>query len=127
LLDGRRILLIQRKRDPEAGCWGIPGGKIDLYETAEQAARRELREETGIEAGALGLLCIADQIDPAAGLHWISPIYLGRSWHGSPVLREPAKHGGLAWFDLDRLPEALTSPTRAAVAALRALPPSAES
>ena len=115
------ILLLKRNTDPESGCWGIPGGKIDLYETAEQAARRELLEEVGVEAGALALLCIVDEIDPDAGLHWISPVYISHDCLGTPQLKEPAKHAGLGWFDLEDLPAALTRPTRAALAALTKL------
>lgn len=43
-----RILLIQRQSEPFAGCWALPGGYVDEDETAEQAAIRELHEETGV-------------------------------------------------------------------------------
>jgi 8-oxo-dGTP diphosphatase len=44
-----KILLLQRS-ESEQGCWGVPAGKLELHETAEQAAKRELFEETGIVA-----------------------------------------------------------------------------
>ncbi|MFC0453031.1 (deoxy)nucleoside triphosphate pyrophosphohydrolase [Rhodococcus jostii] len=49
IVDGR-LLLAQRTRPPElAGLWELPGGKAEAGETAEDALRRELREELGVE------------------------------------------------------------------------------
>ena len=47
-----RVLLVKRKNPPAAGEWAIPGGKVRLGETLQQAAEREIREETGIEIRA---------------------------------------------------------------------------
>ena len=44
------ILLIQRKHDPYQGSWALPGGVLDMDETLEQAAARELKEETCLDA-----------------------------------------------------------------------------
>ena len=48
--DDLKVLLIQRGREPQEGEWAIPGGFIDIDETLGQAAKRELREETGVNA-----------------------------------------------------------------------------
>ncbi|MHB8585470.1 MAG: NUDIX domain-containing protein [Thermoplasmatota archaeon] len=47
---GAAILFIRRERDPMKGYWELPGGKIEVGESAEEAARRELFEETGLRA-----------------------------------------------------------------------------
>lgn len=51
--DMKEVLLIQRSNEPYRGCWAFPGGFLEMDETLEQCARRELREETGIEIGTL--------------------------------------------------------------------------
>lgn len=48
------VLLIRRGNAPMAGRWSVPGGRIEPGETAEEAALRELGEETGVEAALLG-------------------------------------------------------------------------
>lgn len=43
-----RLLLVLRKREPAAGLWSIPGGKVEPGESREAAVRREVLEETGL-------------------------------------------------------------------------------
>jgi 8-oxo-dGTP diphosphatase len=116
---GGRILLLLRLTEPEAGCWGLPGGKVDLYETVSAAVEREIREELGVAIEAKTLLCLVDQIDAARGHHWFAPVYLVTTLIGEPRIVEPEKHGGLGWFAIDAVPDALTYPTVVALHTLR--------
>jgi len=53
LLRGERLLLVKRGRAPAKGLYAFPGGRVEPGETPEEAARRELLEETGLSAAAL--------------------------------------------------------------------------
>ena len=119
ILRDHALLLIRRARAPEAGCWSLPGGKVDLWEATEAAARREIAEEIGLELGALDLLCVVDLMVPGEAAHWVSPTFLATEFDGEAVLLEPEKHTGLGWFPLDALPSPLASSVVAAVAAIR--------
>jgi ADP-ribose pyrophosphatase YjhB (NUDIX family) len=62
LLRGDEVLLIRRGKPPGLGKWSLPGGGQELGETAEACARRELFEETGLQAGPMRLVAHADSI-----------------------------------------------------------------
>ncbi len=122
IFEGGRLLLIKRRKPPEAGHWSLPGGKVDWGESVEDAVRREIREEIGVEIALLRPLFLSQMIgiDDA---HWVSPVFEARIVSGQPRVCEPDKIDGLLWAALEDPPSPLASPARDAIRALR--PPSA--
>ncbi len=72
VLNGASVLLAQRGRAPNKGRWSLPGGAIELGETARQAIEREVREECGIviQAGEVADVLDILQRDPAGRLQF---------------------------------------------------------
>ncbi len=64
IIDRGRTVLIRRGTEPLLGEWSIPGGTIEIGETLEEAVRRELREETGLQVRVLELIELFDRIYP---------------------------------------------------------------
>lgn len=121
ILDSKgRLLLIQRLTEPEAGAWGLPGGKIDFGEPSRDAVIREIAEELGVTIILGGLACLTETINSGDGKHWIAPVYTARIISGSPRIMEPDKHGGWNWYELGALPLKLTVPTQQYLASLKA-------
>ncbi len=110
--DRNQLLLVCRRRQPEAGCWGLPGGKVDWLEGTEDAVRREVLEELDVQIRLTGLICVSELLDAEASLHWIAPVYGAQISSGEPRLMEPQALSAFDWFSLDSLPEPLTIATR---------------
>lgn len=99
-----RVLLIRRKKDPFAGQWALPGGFVDENEKLADAARRELKEETGLVVDEIEQLYMAG--DPGRDPRgWtVSVVYLARvdADQLAPVAADDADAVG--WFPLDAPP-----------------------
>lgn len=116
---GREVLL-QRRRDN--GCWGHHGGRVELGEVVEEAARRELFEETGLVALGLRLFGVFSGPEhvmnyPDGNIaHIIDTVYLCDNFEGE-LKCQIEELTDLRWFDIDQLPEDLSPP---AIPVLRA-------
>ena len=98
-----QVLLILRKHDPCADCWALPGGFVDMEETSEEAAYRELEEETGINGVALKRLDVFDALGRDPRGRTISIVYIG--YTNEPIEakgNDDAKDA--QWFDVTALP-----------------------
>jgi 8-oxo-dGTP diphosphatase len=98
------VLLVKRKRWPVEGSWAIPGGFINIDESLEQAARRELEEETGVRDVYLEQLYTfgAPKRDPRTRV--ISVAYFALIRADTQTLRVSEESTDVSWFPVRRLP-----------------------
>jgi len=98
----KRVVLVKRNVEPKKGYWCLPGGFIELGETPEQAALRELREETGLNGQIDKLLGVtADTSDQYGNVLMIG--YLVKRFSGSLAPGDDA--AAVAYFQPEKLPE----------------------
>jgi ADP-ribose pyrophosphatase YjhB (NUDIX family) len=103
LRHGERLLLVERGRAPARGQFAFPGGRLEQGESPEEAARRELFEETGLVAGELTLFQIIDlggdedSGDVLFRLH----VFTGIHVEGEPVAHDDA--AGAGWYGVEEM------------------------
>ena len=98
-----RVFLARRRGALGGGTWGSAGGHLEHRETLEDCARREAREEFGVDVGDLTFLCVSNII--AYGRHYVDVEFLGDIGGQEPHLMEPEAFDGSGWFPLSSLPE----------------------
>ena len=100
-----RVLLIRRKHEPFKGCWAIPGGFVEIDESLDAAARRELFEETNVRAKDLVQLhTFGDpQRDPRGRIISVTYVALLDADRLQPRARDDAAEVG--WFSLRHPPK----------------------
>ena len=98
-LRGDEVLLIRRGTPPRQGEWSLPGGRIEPGERAIDAALRELREETGVEAEITDLIDVVDGVFPEAGRHYVLIDYAARWISGEPVAGDDAMEARFVALD----------------------------
>jgi len=100
-----RVLLIRRARPPRQGQWSLPGGAQQLGETLAEAARRELREEAGIEVELGEIIATIDLIDrdDAGDVRYHYTLIDFSAEASTPELVPGDDAADARWFGLDEL------------------------
>jgi len=115
VLDNHNRLLMMRRSD--SGNWGIPGGAMELGETTEETARRELLEETGLEAGELTLFGIFSgkelyyRYPSGEEVYNVSIVYFAHDVRENVELLD-GEHYDFQYFDFAQLPENVSPPIK---------------
>lgn len=109
------VLLGRRRGAHGAGTWSPAGGRVDPGEAPEQAAARELEEETGLIARAVTRIGWTNDVMVDDGLHFVTLHHLVDA-EGEPERREPDKVDGWSWHPWNDLPSPLFAPIAALVA-----------
>lgn len=97
----RKVLLVRRKHAPFAGLWSLPGGKTAPDETPRETAKRELKEETGIEAEVQGIVDTVQIAPDNDGPGYRLTVFYGRASGGR--LEAGGDSDAAVWVDLDEI------------------------
>ena len=107
IVDGPRALLVQRASPPDRGRWAVPGGVVELGETLAEAARREVREETGLDVQIGPYINLYDLIQQddlgRVRFHYVLVHHLARYRGGQPQPSSDALAVG--WFSAQEIAE----------------------
>lgn len=119
ILRAGRVLLVRRAYAPSRGAWDVPGGFIERGETAERAARREVREELGVDVRVRRFVGIYPDTYGPDRLPSLNIYYLARL-RGDRAPRAGDDVSAFRWFPLGRVPRQLAfKNNRQALRALR--------
>jgi len=102
--DELKVLLIKRALPPYQGEWALPGGFINLDESLEEGARRELEEETGVSGVYLEQLYTFGQPDRDPRERVITVAYYALIPSDKIEIRAATDAEGVGWFGMEELP-----------------------
>ena len=117
VLRGDRVLLGRRKGAHGAGYYAAPGGHIEWGESLAATARREVREECGLEIENIRLLSVGSY-RWGPDRHFVDVDVVCEAPYGEPRNLEPDRCEGWEWFPLDELPSPLFIVTENMLASL---------
>jgi ADP-ribose pyrophosphatase YjhB (NUDIX family) len=111
VVDGTRLLLVQRGHEPGRGMWAVPGGKPRYGEPLREAARREVLEETGLAVEVGDVIWAGDSLGPGNPPAWHYAIvdFAGIAVAGS--LRPGDDAADAAWVELGETASLPLTPT----------------
>ena len=101
------LLLIKRKNEPYMGKWAIPGGFVDLDEELEDAAARELAEETGLTGVPLEQMRAFGTVGRDPRGRMITITFMGFTSEENPEVKGGDDAAEAKWFDIENLPDNL--------------------
>lgn len=111
VLKENKILLGKRIGKHGYGTWGPPGGKIEYFESFQDCALRETREETGLIVRLMDEYPIpTNNLFRSEGLHTISLLFRAEYLGGEPKIMEPERCQKWGWFSWNNLPSPLFIP-----------------
>ncbi|MCG1023564.1 NUDIX hydrolase [Sutcliffiella horikoshii] len=110
VLNNEGEILLQKRRD---GAWGVPGGFMELGESTEEAGRREVLEETGLEIGKLDLVGVYSgkqhhvKLPNGDEFYPVTVAYVSRDIKGGVLRVDGVESTEAKFFQVNELPEGL--------------------
>jgi len=109
--DGK-VLLGKRTNAHGDGSWSFPGGHLEMYETLENCAEREVLEETDLKIKNTRFAGVTNDIFPEEKKHYITLFIIADFDSGQLRTMEPEKCSEWNWFSWGKLPQPLFLPIR---------------
>lgn len=102
VIDGKMLFVSHKKDNRE--YWLIPGGGVEFGESVDDALRREMKEELGIDIAIKDLVFSCDSIDPSGTRHMLNLFFLCEKTGGNIVLGDDPRLSSFACFSEEEIP-----------------------
>jgi len=104
-----KVLLMKRKGSNGSGTWAFPGGKLEKFESFEDCAIREIKEEVDLDIFNIKIDKTTNDLFIEDDLHYVT-IFVKCDHNGIPKIMEPEKCTDIDWFSWNNLPTPLFLP-----------------